>query len=694
MNEKVTNFKYYYKLNLMEDSENYDSKKNDDETPNGTIGGPIEKENENEKEEYDKYIVYLISINDKSKNEINKDEIKKIKDIKYYIIDKTKSSIKLCPCLLSISTPFEDGYICSDINDTPNKLIEDCLNYFPHGRIYVNVDIETKCNCGFKELEHLSKRDIYEMYIEKINKLNKLIDILRVEKEHEIKIYEELNKEILNNFDKEMDQKIMESKLYAKIKNNFDGKLIKFYDVIIDIKSLKDINKGWEIKMDKNGEKRFKEHKHNKALIIGVIGNSNKGKSFLLSKISKIELPSGTNIRTEGLSIKYPELEKYKNRKIILLDSAGLETPLLVDKNEKEDILNKSFSKFTNEINEKLKEKARDKIITEMFLQNFIMYNSDIIIIVVGILTYTEQKLLNRIKEEIAKAKLNKTLIIIHNLITYTLKEQVQSYIDNNLLNSATFDLIERRDINTKINCEESPQYFYENDTNIFHLIFANEGSEAGQYYNNFALDFIEKSYQSIIDIKPFDVIKSLKKRFIKLSKELIEKNGNYSFINKDDILDDENILKEKKFRLKKDNGDIVLKRCYVDELGFSNLRSNGFNPCYNVYKSENKIILKFETPGNISLSYEVSFQGSYNIITVRGTKKFDKEPENQNDNIFTNREYGEFTIDIPLKLSEYRLSNKNPKSRRKEGITYIEYELCNKNKIYASFHLDPDDEI
>ena len=112
-----------------------------------------------------------------------------------------------------------------------------------------------------------------------------------------------MSKDIIDNFENE-------SKFYAKIKNNFDGKLIKFYDVIIDIKSLRDINKGWEIKMDENGEKRFKEHKNNKALIIGVIGNSNKGKSFLLSKISKIELPSGTNIRTEGLSIKYPELEK------------------------------------------------------------------------------------------------------------------------------------------------------------------------------------------------------------------------------------------------------------------------------------------------------------------------------------------------------------------------------------------------
>ena len=204
----------------MEESENYDTKKIDNKILGETIGDTIKKKKE-KKEEDDKYILSLISINDKLDNEVrnlitlkvNKDKIKKIKDIKYYIIDNTKSNVDLCPCLLSISTRFEDGYICSDVNDTPNKLIKECKKYFPHGRIYVNADLKTKCNCGFKELEHLSKRDIYEMYIEKINKLNKFIEIQKFEKEHEIKDYEEINKEILANFDKEIDQK--------KLKVNF-----------------------------------------------------------------------------------------------------------------------------------------------------------------------------------------------------------------------------------------------------------------------------------------------------------------------------------------------------------------------------------------------------------------------------------------------------------------------------------------
>ena len=136
------------------------------------------------------------------------------------------------------------------------------------------------------------------------------------------------------------------------------------------------------------------------------------------------------------------------------------------------------------------------------------------------------------------------------------------------------------------------------------------------------------------------------------------------------------------------------MKRCFIDELGFSNFRSNGFNPCYNIYKKDNKIIIKLETPGNEKIESNLDFQGNCHVFTVKGQKKLDKEPENEEDNIYNNREFGEFIIEIPLKKSEYRLENEYPKNQRKEGITFIEYELSNKNTIHASFHLDTDDEI
>ena len=58
------------------------------------------------------------------------------------------------------------------------------------------------------------------------------------------------------------------------------------------------------------------------------------------------------------------------------------------------------------------KEKSREKLITELFLQNYIINTSDILIVVVGILTYSEQKLLNRIKTEIQRDRLNKIYLL------------------------------------------------------------------------------------------------------------------------------------------------------------------------------------------------------------------------------------------------------------------------------------------
>ena len=138
---------------------------------------------------------------------------------------------------------------------------------------------------------------------------------------------------------------------------NFNNNFEDFYDIIIDIKSIKDINKGWVIKSNERGRKQYFEKRDEPVLKIGVIGNADKGKSFLLSKISKIDFPSGTSISTEGLSIKYPELEEYINRRIVLLDSAGLETPVLKDVKE---IIKKEKIKEENDLKEKEKDEESD----------------------------------------------------------------------------------------------------------------------------------------------------------------------------------------------------------------------------------------------------------------------------------------------------------------------------------------------
>ena len=146
--------------------------------------------------------------------------------------------------------------------------------------------------------------------------------------------------------------------------NNFKQTIKDFYDVVVKIDSIIDIaKKGWAIEMNK-GEENYNKYKDERLLKIGVIGNANKGKSHLLSKISKMDLPSGVSIKTEGLSIKYPELSVFKDRKIVLLDSAGFETPVLI-----------SGEKLKNkEKNKQFKEKSKEKLITELFLLIIVIF--------------------------------------------------------------------------------------------------------------------------------------------------------------------------------------------------------------------------------------------------------------------------------------------------------------------------------
>ena len=128
----------------------------------------------------------------------------------------------------------------------------------------------------------------------------------------------------------------------------------EFYDIVIDINSIKNINReGWQVIFNEKGKQKYIEHKdqkEQKSIILGVLGNNNKGKSFILSKISEIKLLTGASIETKGLSIKYPELEGFKHRQLILLDSAGLETPVL--KKEDNEINKEEVDKDKqNEIN-------------------------------------------------------------------------------------------------------------------------------------------------------------------------------------------------------------------------------------------------------------------------------------------------------------------------------------------------------
>ena len=94
------------------------------------------------------------------------------------------------------------------------------------------------------------------------------------------------------------------------------------------------------------------------------MGNKNKGKSFMLQALSGEELQTGSTISTIGLSIKYSE------NKFVLLDCSGSESPLLCDHSNMLEI-------------------SRDKLFTEAFLQSYILRKSNVLLLVVGYLSFS-----------------------------------------------------------------------------------------------------------------------------------------------------------------------------------------------------------------------------------------------------------------------------------------------------------------
>ena len=170
----------------------------------------------------------------------------------------------------------------------------------------------------------------------------------------------------------------------------------EFYDIILDLKSLSNLKEGFDIKYTEKGRDRINEFKKEDGCVITAIGNSNKGKSYILSKISELEVPSGHHLTTHGLSILFPDnLTKTSNRRFIILDTEGSQNAITID-NEKRKEIEKLKE---NEKIEKTEEISRDKQMTENFLQSFALESSHIVIAVVGQLTFQDQKFLNRIKE-------------------------------------------------------------------------------------------------------------------------------------------------------------------------------------------------------------------------------------------------------------------------------------------------------
>ena len=479
-----------------------------------------------------------------------------------------------------------------------------------------------------------------------------------------------------------MKKEIEDEKRFKQDKNSL-------YNIIVKLNSMDQlINEGWTIMKTKNDSKETLEKS---VAIVSVLGNKNSGKSFLLHLLTNKDIPNGYTVTTEGLSFIIPDNDKNKNDNFILIDTAGTESPLLSEepKEEKEEKKNKKEKKEKEESKEenkeeKLEEKkeeqiiedmVKDRQITDYFIQKFILEKSDIFICVVGNMTLTDQKFINRIIKHYA----NKKIYIIHNLKTFVEKYQVEEYITDTLLKSLTFDLEKEKyyDLANPKKTDEQNQYFYkqklkENDRIIIHLIIANNDSDAGKYYNKFAIDYLNKQLRQVKEKKPFDIVKNLREFLVTISGDIFKSKLDPNLITKE-----QDIIKIKSEKLD-------LKDCSIDELGNNILTETIFKPKYRYgfytdhEKKENKLIIEIELFGIWKIMQQISTKDNHFIIGVSGKKE--KEIE-ERKYVFKNYNPGN-KFDLEIKVgNEKGFLGDNPVLTEENGLYILTYTLRANNK-------------
>ena len=440
-----------------------------------------------------------------------------------------------------------------------------------------------------------------------------------------------------------------------------------YYDIIINIKSLKEsIKEGIKIEASEEGMNNYNNHKDDYGSIIGIIGNLNVGKSYILSKIINSELP--LNVRTKGISIKYIN-------NCIALDSLGSDSSLL----ETFDIHSNNDSENINKlIDDGI---INEKKITEEFLQSFILFSSSLLIIVVGQLTLTEQKFIERIKEKVQKQRY---IFIIHNYMFLEKIEDVKKYIKDYVLTSITFGIlfenhIIREEFNNTINDIFYTERYEKNNKRIeiIHLFMAKEGSEAGNFYNESTIDYLRKQL-SFSTIKSHDVIKEFKNFLSFISGKYMKNKIDIESIKYDE--------KERKLIMLQPN---KLRKYYFAPNEIKVFYNNIIEPSYYYQIKEDKLIVKIEIQGKIlDLKTELNSFKDYYYFNYKGKITF---PQINKSNFKeVNMKYNEFRLNFKIPMYKGFISNKKPEITIDDlnGINVFTYQLEKNDESDEDFNI------
>ena len=376
------------------------------------------------------------------------------------------------------------------------------------------------------------------------------------------------------------------------------------YDAIFSCESIKELfNKGWKYKLSYKFIQSFYKKPPIKFCPLCVIGETNKGKTFIVNLLTGNLLKSGIEVKTEGISCK---LTNFKSDdeintlpdsnvdKFLVFDTAGRSEPILIDPKKRETLKDESLKREVESCNRDLKK-------SEEFMKNVLIKNSKIILVVVNQLSLAEQIFLYELKNDGNFIK----LFIVHNLFNFQNRQDLEDYINNTIFNTIYFNL--RKMYFKKVEEDQKdidkPYYFREHITAngkekalIAHLILGNLETKDPwiKKFNEKTLKFLINEMQ-IIPNKDFYYVDGIiynqlrSEEIISSKAKLIPlKSGESSQNYEEGIIKLENREKNNEINDENDFGENTEFNIF------------GYTPDYIFYKDEknSKFVIEIECSG------------------------------------------------------------------------------------------------
>ena len=319
---------------------------------------------------------------------------------------------------------------------------------------------------------------------------------------------------------------------HTQLSNEYDITINSDWDYLHELG-----HDGWTVKLAKylrleckdkknpvDVAKCYQEQLNINSCYVAWTGGFNKGKTFILNKVCNATYPTGyeKSGETKGFNfvLKKDEMDEVDDDEDDDEDDDddeededdedeedGEEVDKTKNKKHQLEIVHIDTPGATRAVKPKY---LQHRTMTDRFVYDVLPDLADIVVVVVDILTSHEQvlildDLMDKIVSFSSKEK-PKYLFIVHNFKSLTTKKAVKEYIKSDIMNAfrttSTPDKVKKK---CKGHKKKQIAYYtslYKKKYQIYHFVFAADHTEAGDYYNPIATEWLRRLTNDIPCLK------------------------------------------------------------------------------------------------------------------------------------------------------------------------------------------------